>query len=349
MNGGRPPGEGEPFYYQAFYPYFLAGVHALFGESMFGPVLLQRLLAAFAIWKLVQLAVDFSSVRIWMVALPIATTFMWWKFRHIAAQPLNESLYVPLLVATAAALVRLCRLPTARAALGTGLITGLATITRSTALLSWAVVWPVCWLAMKGAPRRHSVMTVVIAATLAVFSLIAIRNWTVARVFAPTSTELGITLLGGNEVPPGVQIDLRKRAALYQRFGISDLTATVIEYAITAPGSFARNMARKAVFALGFYEPYAPGWGYSPVYIAVWTSALAGLVLAWRSERSLVVLVPALIAITQYIAVVIVYPKGERLIVPVHTLLIPYSAITVWIALQTIAARRRPRSVASPA
>jgi hypothetical protein len=349
MNGGRPPGEGEPFYYQAFYPYFLAGTHLLFGESMFGPVLVQRLLAAVAVWKLVQIAIDFSVERIWIVALPIAGAFLWWKFRHIAAQPLNESLYVPLLVVTTASLIRLCRSPSHRAGLVSGGLSGLTTITRSTVLLSWAIVWPVCWLAMKGRPHRHSVLAVVIASTLAVFSLIAIRNWIVADVFAPTSTELGITLLGGNEVPAGVQIDLNRRATVYQRFGIGELTATVIEYAITAPGLFAQNMARKAVFALGFYEPYAPGWGYSPVYIAVWTSAVAGLVLAWRSQRSIVVLLPALIAVTQYIAVVIVYPKGERLIVPIHTLLVPYSAITAWFVLQTIGVARRPRSGEPPA
>ena len=73
-------------------------------------------------------------------------------------------------------------------------------------------------------------------------------------------------------------IDLAARASLYQRFGISDHTATVIEYAITAPGLFARNLGRKALFVLGFYEPYAPGWGYSPVYIAVWTSGAGGIV-----------------------------------------------------------------------
>jgi hypothetical protein len=349
MNGGRPPGEGEPFYYQAFYPYFLAATHVLFGESMFGPVLVQRLLAAFAVWKLVQIAIDFSTERIWMVALPIAIAFMWWKFRHIAAQPLNESLYVPLLVASAASLIRLCQRPSQPSAVASGLLSGLTTITRSTVLLSWAVVWPASWLAMKGRPRRSQVLAVVVATTLAVFSLIAIRNWIVANVFAPTSTELGITLLGGNEVPAGVQIDLAKRAALYERFGIGELTATVIEYAVTAPALFAQNMARKAVFALGFYEPYAPGWGYSPVYIAVWTSAVAGLVLAWRSQRAIVVLLPALIALTQYIAVVIVYPKGERLIVPIHTLLVPYSAITAWTVLQTIARRPRQRSSGSPA
>ena len=42
----------------------------------------------------------------------------------------------------------------------------------------------------------------------------------------------------------------------------------MIEYAISEPGLFAMNLGRKALFVLGFYEPYAPGWGYSPVYIA---------------------------------------------------------------------------------
>ena len=345
MNGGRPPGDGEPFYYQAFYPYFLAATHMVFGESMFGPVLLQRLLAAFAVWKLVEIAVAYSSERVWVVALPIATAFMWWKFRHIAAQPLNESLFVPLVVATAAALIRMCRTPSIGSALTSGILGGLATVTRSTVLVSWMVVWPASWLAMRGRPRRHSVLAILMAATLAIFSLIAVRNWIVARVFAPTSTELGITLLGGNEVPPDLRIDLAPRAALYQRLGLTDPTATVIEYAITAPARFAANLGRKALFALGFYEPYAPGWGYSPVYIAVWTTAVAGLTLALRSVQPITVaLLPALMAITQFIAVVIVYPKGERLIVPIHTLLVPYSAITAWHVLQTAAARRRRTS-----
>jgi hypothetical protein len=212
-------------------------------------------------------------------------------------------------------------------------------------LLAWIVVWPLCWLAAKGAPRRGSAVSVLVALTLAIFSLITIRNWIVAGVFAPTSTELGITLLGGNEVPPDLQIDLAVRSPIYQRFGIDGPTATVIEYAINAPGRFARNLGRKALFALGFYEPYAPGWGYSPVYIGVWTTAVVGVIVMMRSGQPvIVVLLPALIALTQFIAVVIVYPKGERLIVPIHTLLVPYSAVTVWYAMQTAAARMRSRS-----
>ena len=173
---------------------------------------------------------------------------------------------MPLLVATAASLIRLCRTPSTRAAFASGVLSGLTTITRSTALLAWIVVWPLCWLAAKGEPRRGSVIAVLVATTLAIFSLITIRNWIVARVFAPTSTELGITLLGGNEVPPDLQIDPAVRSPIYQRFGIDDPTATVIQYAINAPGRFAQNLGRKALFALGFYEPYAQGGGIPRVY-----------------------------------------------------------------------------------
>jgi hypothetical protein len=162
-----------------------------------------------------------------------------------------------------------------------------------------------------------------------VFSLIALRNWIVAHQFAATSTELGITLLGGNEPPTGVIIDLGPRGALYDRLGLSQNTAKVVEFAISAPAAFAMGIARKAAFALGFYEPYAPGWGYSPVYIAVWTGALAGVAIALRRRLAppIAVTLPLLIALTQYAAVVIVYPKGERLILPIHTLLAPYAAI----------------------
>ncbi|HEX6162032.1 MAG TPA: hypothetical protein VFZ31_01615 [Vicinamibacterales bacterium] len=341
MSGGKPFGEGEPFYYQAFYPYFLAGTHAMFGDFMFGSVLVQRLLAAFAIVKLVEIAIRFTAERAWMVALPIATAFIAWKFWPIAAQPLNESLYVPLLVAATAATVRLCDHPSTRGAVWTGVLGGLATITRSTALVGWMLAWPAAWLALKSKPKRTAAIALVIASFLAVFSLPAIRNWIVAGVPSPIPTEGAITLLGGNEPPAGLVISAERRP-LYHRFGISDITATVIEYAITEPRLFALNLWRKAIFVLGFYEPYAPGWGYSPVYILTWTTALAGAWLALKHRHGSMwpILIPAIVAATQFIAIVVVYPKGERLVVPVHTLLVPYAAVAAW----HLVARRRARS-----
>jgi len=175
-------------------------------------------------------------------------------------------------------------------------------------------------------------MAALVLSSFAVFSLIAVRNWFVAGTFAPTSTELGITLLGGNELPAGVTFDPSPRRELYSRLQLNDNTVQVIEYAIGAPRLFLMHLGRKALFVLGFFEPYAPGWGYSPVYIAVWTTALAGMTLARRSGQTptIPLLLPAIVAVTQLVALAIVYPKGERLILPVHTLLVPYSAIAVY-------------------
>jgi hypothetical protein len=247
-----------------------------------------------------------------------------------------------LLVVSAAGMIRLCDDPNTSSGAWTGIISGFATITRSTALLAWAIVWPATWLAMKDKPKRTTALAILIASFLAVLSLVAMRNWIVAGVPTPIPTEGAITLLGGNEPPPGLTIGPARRA-FYQRFGISDITATVIEYAITEPGGFAGNIGRKALFVLGFYEPYAPGWGYSPVYILTWSTAVAGVWLAIKRRRGSTwpVLIPLLISLTQFIAIVIVYPKGERLVVPIHTLLIPYSAIATWFVVARVRGLQR--------
>lgn len=328
MNGGAPPGQGEPFYYQAFYPYFLAATHAVFGEGFFGTLLVQRLLVVLTAVTLTRISVMLRGPMVWPYALAVSALFCWWKVAPISADMLNESLYVPLLASWAAAMVETCRQPGASTAARAGILGGLAAITRSTALLSWVVVWPLTFWELQRTRSRARMLAVLVATSLAVFSLIAIRNWIVSHQFAATSTELGITLYGGNTPPPDLVIDPAPRSEVYERLGLSGYTVEVIEYAITAPASFAANMGRKALFALGFYEAYAEGWGYSPVYIAAWISALMGALILWRSEqRQLAMFIPLLIALTQYVAVVIVYPKGERLILPVHTLLIPYSAI----------------------
>src|SRR6185295_10563471 len=122
------------------------------------------------------------------------------------------------------------------------------------------------------------------------------------------------------------------RGPRYDRLGVNSITRQVVEYAITAPGAFARNLGRKALFALGDFEPYAAGWGYSLVFLGVSFGSAIGFVLACR-ERSrtalrsgvapaAIVCLPGLIALSQFLAVVVVYPKGERLILPFHILLI---------------------------
>ena len=223
-----------------------------------------------------------------MVALPIATAFIGWKFWHIAGQPLNESLYVPLLVVSTAAMIRLCdrsddeergldRRP--QRIRGHHAIDGAPRVGGRVA----------GGVARAARPGRHGrgMLALLIGSFVAVFSLVTIRNWIVAGVFAPTSTEMGITLLGGNEPPPGLTIDPGATRRSISGSASATSPPSVIEYAITEPRLFALNLGRKALFVLGFYEPYAPGWGYSPVYILTWTTAIAGAWLAVRKRQGL--------------------------------------------------------------
>ena len=162
--------------------------------------------------------------------------------------------------------------------------------------------------------------------------MIAVRNGIVVREFVPMPTEFAITLLGGNELPAGVHLDFTRRGPLYDRLGVNSITRQVVEYAITAPGAFARNLGRKALFALGYFEPYAAGWGYSLVFLGVSLGSAIGFVLALgvrASRRRPIVCLPGLIAMSQFLAVVVVYPKGERLILPFHIILIPYAAVAL--------------------
>ena len=115
----------------------------------------------------------------------------------------------------------------------------------------------------------------------------------------------------------------------------------MIEYAITEPGLFACNLGRKALFVLGFLRAVRAGLGLLAGLHAIWITAIAGLWLAIKRRRPMwPILIPLLISLTQFIAIVVVYPKGERLVVPIHTLLIPYSAIATGFVAQTQVSRR---------
>src|SRR5206468_1864677 len=113
----------------------------------------------------------------------------------------------------------------------------------------------------------------------------------------------------GNELPPDVRLDFTRRGPLYDRIGLNSITRQVVEYAVAAPGAFARNLGRKSLFAAGFYEPYVPGWGYSPIFIGMSIASVIGFVLALRARTSpaAIVCLPGLVALSQFAAVVLVY------------------------------------------
>ncbi len=280
MNGGLPLGQGEPFYYQPFYPYFLAAAHFVFGEGMFGVLFLQRVLVALTAVCLTRIAMKLRGDAIWPMALLVSALFVWWKFAPIAADLLNESIYIPLLacldgVADRAvpAAARCGRAASDRDPGGTHRDRAIDLGPRLGDRLAGDLL---------AAARPSRARTKVIGDRGRLFAggLLAGRDAQLARQ-PPIRAGLDRVRRHARWAAicrrTGLLIDPAPRRGLYESLGIGGYTAQTIEYAIVAPGSFAANLGRKALFALGFYEPYAPGWGYSPVYIAVWLSAIVGL------------------------------------------------------------------------
>lgn len=325
------PHLAEPYFYQVLYPYFLAALHAVFGESMFGPMLIQRWLVAFVGWAIMYMAVKISREAAWKVALAVGVIFAYAKVGPISAKLLNESLFVPLLAVWTVMLLRVARIPGTARAVRTGLLGGVTVLTRTPALLAVVAVIPALWRTWRHQPTRTRLLVTMVGCVAMVVSLISIRNAIVVGAFVPMPGEFAVTLKGGNEPPPDLVLDLTKRAPLYNALGLREFTRMVIEYAITAPGAFAANMARKALFALGYYEPYAPGFGLSVVFLIVSITGVAGLVMVVRSGAVPVsiAILPALVAFSQLAAVVIVYPKGERLILPFHAIFAAYAAVAI--------------------
>ena len=85
MNGGRPLAKASRSTTRPFIRIFSPLRTSCLARACLVAVLVQRLLAALTVWKLVEMAVGFTAERVWVVALPLSTAFMWWKFWLIAA------------------------------------------------------------------------------------------------------------------------------------------------------------------------------------------------------------------------------------------------------------------------
>jgi tetratricopeptide (TPR) repeat protein len=180
-------GPADAFYLAPLYPYFLAGVFRVFGQSFGALYVLQHLLAA-ATAFLIAWA---GRSRVGAAgALCGAALFMLhhalWFF---AARPLGETLAIFLLVAALAMLWR----EGWRACLAAGALIGLAALARPNLLLVAAV-----WAAGEATGRAWRRMALLVAGLAVVVLPVTARNWLESGHLVPISSNGGITAYHGN-------------------------------------------------------------------------------------------------------------------------------------------------------
>ena len=328
-------GQGGAFLAQPLYAYFLALAHLGFGDSLFGAVLVQRLLLFATIAWVAAMTRRLFGTRAGWIALVGGGLFLIEKQGRWTPVLLTEVLFTPLFVAWTSMLVRIATEGASRLrVVATGVIGGLATLTRSTLLLGWPFTLFWVWLSLR--VRRTRVVAGLLVVMVAVVGMATLRNWSVSHTFVPVASSLGITLFIGNQPPRVLAPPTTERALLYERFGLDAYVITVVEYAVQAPSDFLHNLGLKAAYAVGFF-----GWSGLPglsgtawLYVAVWVLALAGIFRFLRRrtrDASPAVWLPVTGALFHYIPVVAVVPwvYGDPKILPLYPLLIPYAAFAL--------------------
>jgi hypothetical protein len=332
MNGGAALGHGVPFFQQPLYPYFLAACHWLFGDGFSGILFVQRLFAAATIillWRTVALLFDEPAG---LAALVPAIVIVYEKFAPWSGIMLTETLFVPLVCFWMYTVVRFAEAPSPRRAIGAGVVGGLATLARSSLLVGWAGVIPALALSMGWRRQRLGLLAMLVTTMIAVTSMATIRNWVVAHKLVAVSSEGAVVLFVGNSPPPLAIPSAHKTQ--YERLGLEPFVQAVVEYARQQPGTFGRGLWRKAQYTLGWFDAVRPGAGTSTFYIVTWVMALLGVaLLPWMTPRQslALVLIPLLVAASHFGVVVLFQPHvyGDRLLMPLYMLLVPYAAMPV--------------------
>lgn len=338
---GSAGGQGAPFYYQAGYPYVLALTHLTFGDALFGAAFVQRLLLAATIGWMAAMTTRLFGGRAGWVALIGGGLFMYEKGGVWTTDLMSEAVFMPLLAGWTWLLVRSATEGASwRHVIAAGLVGGGATLIRSTLLLAWPIVVP-AWCASL---RRHGLRATAVLLVLmcAVVGTATLRNWIVGRTFVLVSTSGGINLFRDN-TPPREFTPPVERARLYDRFQLNPYVAPVVEYAVQAPTEFASHLGRKAVYSVGLFDLSGLRRGLDGMsvwYFGVWCAVLvgAGRLVRSRTLREVTVIaLPGLVALSHLIVIALFNPynAGDRMMLPMYPLLIPYAAM----AVEPVAAR----------
>jgi tetratricopeptide (TPR) repeat protein/4-amino-4-deoxy-L-arabinose transferase-like glycosyltransferase len=185
----RPPG----------YPYFLASLYTVLGDSYDVPRIVQMLLGLANIYLAFLLGRRLFGDTVGLVTAGLMATYWGLLYFEMELQP--PVLVVTLTLGLLLFLTAWDRDPKLKWAIGAGLILGVFTVVRSNVLLFVPVllVW-MWWSTRKRLPRRQmgQSLGVIVGGVVLLVLPVTIRNATVGGEFVPISTNGGVNLYIGN-------------------------------------------------------------------------------------------------------------------------------------------------------
>ena len=251
MTLGKALGQGRAFVFQPLYPYYLAALHGLFGEGIFGPQV-----AHFAGFGVAGIVLFFMARALFGIAaswltLALMTVLIFTQLDVVARRLLSENLYFFVLPAAILAVTFAGRSGGWRRSVGAGLLMGIACLTRAPTLLIVPVA--VMVLLLMRQPSRHG----------------HLRPGYLSGGWSCPATQLHRLGTCGRSWPPtpapryywrtrlreSVRLRGLDQHPLYNRLGIDRQTREMLEFVIQDPVGYAATLVPLAAYTLGM-----PGW-----------------------------------------------------------------------------------------
>jgi 4-amino-4-deoxy-L-arabinose transferase-like glycosyltransferase len=193
----RGPAGGPSAFRPPAYPFFVAAVYFVAGQEAPPAVrMVETLLGTLTVALIGFIATRIWGRRVGTIALGVAAVAP--PMVVMSTALVSESLFVPLILAAVASALQARRSPRPlRWAIVTGVLLGIAELTRTNALVLLPVLAFALWTAGPRRPHRGLLApAMVIVASILTIAPWTARNWFVLHCFIPVSTEIGYTLAG---------------------------------------------------------------------------------------------------------------------------------------------------------
>jgi hypothetical protein len=353
MTLGEVLGKGKPFFFQPFYPYYLAALHWLSGEGLWGPIVLQLFGVGVAGVLVYYLAKRLFGVWSAAAALCIFLLLGLSQLDWIARKLLSENLYFILLPAAVLVLVRAIDERRLRDVAWAGLVLGVASITRAPTLLfvpGAALILAVAWR-RAGVPLRRAVLAFALLGlcTAAVSALVPVRNYVVSGRPALVATNGGATLLLAHQPTERVRLSGIDRDPLYNALKLDRATREVFEFARQDPAGYLWTLVPLGLYAIGISGGIEGTGIVTPDVLAITILYVLALLLVpgARSLRAL----PLHLFVLIHLAIMMTflpYVYGYRQVLPMQILMLVFGGALLAHVGQLVGARRRSNRERQP-
>jgi hypothetical protein len=361
MTLGEPIGKGKPYFFQPFYPYYLAGLHWLTGEGLWGPIVLQIVGDGVAGILLYYLGKRLFGTLAGVTALALFLALGLTQLDWIARKLLSENLYFVVLPAAMLLVIRAIDERRLSDVVWGGLLLGVASITRAPTLLfvpGAALIVALAWrrpgqrdlARLSSGPaegwRRAALAFVLLGlCAAAVAALVPLRNHVVSGRPALVATNGGATLLLAHRPTDDVRLSGVDEDPLYDALKLDRPTREVVEFIRQDPGGYVRTLVPLGLYSIGVsgavegFPPLAPD--------ILLITGLYVLAVVWLPDARTLRTAPLHLFIVIHLAIMVTflpYVYGYRQVLPMQLLMLAFDGAL----LARVAGRLRVRRPAGP-